>query len=180
MGARLNAGFFARPPDVVARGLLGKIIVRKTNEMGVLKARIVEDEAYFDESDPASWARFGLRKDNAAMWANPGTILVKNVHKHFMLNFSTGEKGEAGAVLVRAVQPITFEARCSGPGLLTAALKIDKSFNGKEFSDELYLEEPESDEEFEILSGGRVGVKKDLENDLRFYIKGNKFVSRGR
>ncbi len=141
-----------------------------------MKARIVEDEAYFDESDPASWARFGKRKDNVAMWMKPGIILVKNVHKHFMLNFVTETEGKAGAVLIRALEPMNFNARCSGPGLLTAVLKIDKGFNGKEFSKELYLED--SDDEFEIGKSFRIGVSKDLRKQLRFYIKGNGFISR--
>ena len=175
-GKILGGDFFERSSDLAAKELLGKIIIRKLDGK-ILKARIVEDEAYFDEKDPASWARFGLRKDNAAMWDSPGTILVKNVHKHFMLNFVTDSEGKAGAVLIRAVEPLNFDARCSGPGLLTAALRIDKSFNGKKFSDEFFVEN--SDGEFEVDKSFRIGVKNDLKRQLRFYIKGNKFVSKG-
>lgn len=175
--AKLKEDFFARKADDVAQELLGKIITRKINGK-VLKARIVEDEAYFNEEDPASWARFGKRKDNFAMWEKPGTILVKNVHKHFMLNFVTGKKGKAEAVLIRAAELLNFEKNCSGPGLLTKALEIDKIFNGKELSDELFLEEPENLGDFEIGKSFRVGVSEDLDIPLRFYIKNNKFVSR--
>jgi len=98
-----------------------------------------------------------------------------------MLNFVTGKNREASAVLIRALEPLNFPLRCNGPGLLTAALKINKDFNGKNFSDELYVKEPDFyDVGFEIGSSKRIGVKNDLNENLRFYIKGNKFVSKVR
>ena len=175
MARKLKGPFFGRPANIVARELLGKVIVRKLGA-STLKAKIVEDEAYFGKDDPASWARFGKRKDNAAMWEKPGTILVKNVHRHFMLNFVTGKEGEPEAVLIRALEPLNFSGRCSGPGLLTKALGISKSFNGKKFSGGLYVADG-GNADFETGESFRTGVKKDLESPLRFYIKGNKFVS---
>jgi len=156
----LIESFFSRPADKVAKDLLGKILIRKISNK-IFRAKIIETEAYFDEKDPASWARFGKRKSNLLMWDEPGKILIKNVHKYKMLNFITGKKGEASAVLIRALEPLNFEGRCSmphppafrspstnpaqkliiksfssrgccsGPGLLTSCLKIDYGLNGK-------------------------------------------------
>ena len=80
---------------------------------------------------------------------------------------------------MRALEPLNFKERASGPGLLTRALKIDKSLHGKEFGNEVWLEyKKENKEELEIERSFRIGVKKDLKRKLRFYVKGNCFVSR--
>ncbi|MDO8468045.1 MAG: DNA-3-methyladenine glycosylase [Nanoarchaeota archaeon] len=174
----LRKEFFRRPVELVAKELLGKILVRKINKK-VLRAKIVETEAYFGTEDPASWARFGKRKDNEAMWCEGGTILIKNVHKYKMLNFVTGIEGEPQAVLIRALEPLNFEGRCSGPGLLTECLKIEKEeFAGKDIFllKDLWIEEYKGN--VEIENGKRIGVVKDLDGNYRFFIKGNKFVSR--
>lgn len=176
MNRKISKNFFNRSADIVAKDLLGKILVRKVDNK-VLKARIVETEAYFSEEDPASWAKLGKRKDNIHMWSEGGTILVKNVHMYLMLNFVVGREGEAGAVLIRAGEPINFEGRCSGPGLLSREMKINKSFNGKNiFEIENFFIE-DIDEKVEIEKSSRVGVRDDLKEHFRFYIKGNDCVS---
>ena len=176
MGRKIGLRFFERDARIVAKDLLGKIIVRKFRKK-FLKGKIVETEAYFGKSDPASWARYAKRKDNFSMWEKGGTILIKNVHKHLMLNFVTGKKGFPEAVLIRAIEPINFEGRCSGPGLLTKDFLINKNMNAKNLfdSDDLFIED--SCEKFKIGKSPRVGVKNDLKILLRFYIKGNKCVS---
>ncbi len=165
MAKKLNQCFFNQNAEIVARELLGKILVRKMGRKE-LRGKIIETEAYFDEKDPASWARFGKRKDNFLMWEQGGKILVKNVHKYCMLNFVTGYKGKAEAVLIRKLEPLNFCARCGGPGLLTKSLEIDKCFNGKELCSELWVEEGEKGE---VKEGFRIGVKNDLKIPLRFF-----------
>lgn len=169
---KLKRKAFSSRADLVARNLLGKILVRKIGKK-LLKARIIEVEAYFGENDPASWARFGKRKDNFVMWEQPGKILIKNVHMHNMLNFSTGAKGKAEAVLIRGLKPLNFDERCSGPGLLTKCLKINKKFNGKDIigNKEIYIEH--SKDKFKINRSFRIGVKKDLAKKYRFFINQN-------
>ena len=170
---KLKKSFFNCSADKVAKELLGKILCRKMDNK-ILKAKIIETEAYFDESDPASWARFGKRKDNFLMWDEPGKILIKNVHKYLMLNFVAEKKGKAGAVLIRALSPLNFCGNCSGPGLITECLKIDKSFNGKNIfnNKEIWLED--NNKKPKIFRDYRVGVKNDLKNKFRFFIKGNR------
>ena len=168
-----NRKFFERSAAEVAKDLLGKIIVRNVNGK-VLRARILEVEAYFDESDPASWARLGKRKDNFVMWEKPGLVLVKNVHKYFMLNFVVNSVGVAGAVLIRGVRPLNFEARVNGPGLLSLALEVNKDLNGEDavISDKIWIEDDGfvvSDED--VFRSKRIGVVGDLEGEYRYWVK---------
>ncbi len=167
--------FFSRDAVEVARELLGKILV-----VNGKKVKIVETEAYYDENDPASRAckNGTLRK---VMLAEAGTILVYGIHNSWLINFVTGKKGKAEAVLIRAVEPLNFNAKCSGPGLLTRALGIDKSFHEKSLFDannKLWVEDDKIIKDFEIIAKNRIGVKKDLPIPLRFYIKDNEFISR--
>lgn len=178
---KLGKEFFARDAEIVARELLGKIFVRK-NGNKILKAKIVETEAYLDENDPASRARQNgdLRK---TMLMVPGTILVYGVHSNWLLNFVTGEEETAEAVLIRALEPLNFDADLSGPGKLTKSFDIGKSFHRKHICDheEIWIENLGRDfqfENFEIVEGFRIGVKNDLPDKMRFYIKGNKHVSK--
>lgn len=188
----LKHAFFERSAEKVARGLLGKILIRKTKD-GNLYGKIVETEAYFGENDPASRAFKGKRtKISETMWAHPGTILVYMVHNSWLLNFVTGKKGEPSAVLIRALEPLKgielmrrnrdvqeLRALTSGPGKLTKAFAIDRSFNGKLLGTRTGLWVKQGPKEnFNIASSKRIGVRADLLQNLRFYIAGNPFVSR--
>ena len=167
--------FFERDAEKVARELLGKILIRKLGDR-VLKAKILETEAYYGENDSASRAcqNGDLR---ATMKMEGGSILVYGVHNNWMLNFVTGGEGKAEAVLLRALEPLNFQGKCSGPGLLTRALLIDKRFHKQNIVDNKELCIEDGSENFEIVESFRIGVKKDLPRKLRFYIKGSE-VSR--
>lgn len=170
----LDKEFFNRDADIVARELLGKILV-----IGGRKAKIVETEAYFDEKDPASRAcQSGDLRETMKMEA--GTILVYGVHNNWLINFVVGEIGKAAAVLIRALEPLNFNASCKGPGLLTKALNIDKKLHKQNIFDNnsLDLTEGDSNSNPEIAESFRIGIKKDLSKKLRFYIKDSLYVSR--
>ena len=173
----INKEFFSRNAKIVAKEILGKVLVRRIGNKE-FKARIVETEAYFGENDPSSRASKGKNKISERMWDSPGKILIYNVHMYKMFNLITDKKGEPSAVLIRAVEPINFKLRCSGSGLLTNSLKIDKIFHGKNIFElnNLFIEGDES--LFEIVESFRIGVTKDLPEKLRFYIKDNNFVSK--
>lgn len=175
---KFDEDFFNRNAEIVARELLGKIIVRKINGR-IMRARIVETEAYFDEKDPASRAcQNGDLKET--MRETGGTILIYGVHNNWLINFVTEKKGKAEAVLMRALEPLNFEERCSGPGLLTKALQINKKFHKKNILKEkdIGIIDDAEKREIEIVESFRIGIKKDLPRKLRFYIKNNKFISR--
>lgn len=172
---KLDKNFFSRDAEIVARELLGKIIVQKVNGKKRF-AKIVETEAYYDESDPASRAcQNGNLKE--VMAGSPGKILVYGVHNNWLINFVTGKKGKAEAVLIRAVEPINFQEKCNGPGLLTKALNINKGFHDK-YIEECGLKILDENFKGEIIESFRIGIKKDLPKKLRFYIKDNKYISR--
>jgi len=169
----MDNDFFNRNADIVARELLGKIIVRKIGDRE-LRAKIVETEAYFDENDPASRAcQNGDLRDTMMMEA--GRILVYGVHNNWLINFVTGEEGKASAVLIRAIEPLNFEGRGNGPGLLTKSLFIDKGLHKDNIGEGIWIEEGE---DVEIIESFRIGIKEDLERPLRFYVKDNRLVSR--
>ena len=182
--------FYERDPELVAKELLGKKIVRKLYE-DVLEGIIVETEAYYGLRDPASRAFNGKKDYNIMMWKEPGIVFIYNVHKYWMFNIVAHEPSQIGAVLIRALEPtkgIPFMLAhrpvkkeidlTNGPGKLTIALKIDKSLNGIPVTSESQIMIINNKMEFKIGSSHRIGVKKDLKRKLRFYIKGNKFVSR--
>ena len=178
---KLRKDFFERKAEIIARELLGKVLVRKLleeKEEKLMKARIVETEAYYDENDPASRAckNGDLKK---TMESKAGTILVYGVHNNWLINFVTGKEGKAEAVLIRAIEPLNFQANTRGPGLLTKALRIGKEFHKKNICscEELWLEDNKV-RDLEIQEAKRIGVREDLDEPLRFYIKGNKWVSK--
>src|SRR3989344_6410600 len=130
---RIQKEFFMKSPNIVARELLGKILIRKIDGKE-LRGKIIETEAYFDENDPASRAcsNGDLRE---TMKMTGGTILVYGVHNNWLINFVTGCEGKAEAVLIRAIEPLNFNEKCNGPGLLTKALRINKDFHKQNIFD---------------------------------------------
>ncbi len=184
----LKKNFFERDSGVVAKGLLGKTLVK-----GSLSGLIVETEAYFGENDPASHASAKKSKRNHLMFGEPGTIYVYlNYGVHYLFNVVTEEKGVAGAVLIRALEPLTglktmkkkrkisnLKNLCSGPGKWTQAFGIDKRFNGLSVVEKnSVIKILDSRKKFEIVSTPRIGIKKGLDLNTRFFIKNNKFVSK--
>jgi DNA-3-methyladenine glycosylase len=188
----LQREFYERDPATVAKELLGKTLVRKVDSE-ILSGKIVETEAYYGERDPASRAYKGKMKFNELMYAKPGRTFIYMVHGNWLLNIVAHPRGEVGAVLIRAMEPIqgtqTMQKNrnvkdirnlTSGPGKLTKALAITKELNGIDITkreSNLTITEGK-DEEIEISSSHRIGVRKDLPQKLRFFIKGNKFVSK--
>ncbi|MGQ9530413.1 MAG: DNA-3-methyladenine glycosylase [Candidatus Bathycorpusculaceae bacterium] len=189
---RLPTCFYEREPDTVAKDLLGKILVRKLDSI-ILSGKIVETEAYYGVNDPASKAYKGRKIFNELMFLDVGRTFIYMVHGNWLLNIVAHPKGDVGAVLIRAVEPIRgleimkrnreVKDACllaNGPGRLTKAFAITKELNGiyvTEKDSALIIIEGEK-ESFEICSSHRIGVKFDLPQELRFFIKDNRFVSK--
>lgn len=188
----LGRSFYRRDTATVARELLGKTIVRRLGQH-VLTGRIVETEAYYGDKDPASRAYKGRKNYNSPMFDDPGRLFIYMVHSWWLLNIAAHEPREVGAVLVRALEPIEgipvmednrgvtdLYNLTSGPGKLTKALNVTKDLHGldvTEGSAELMIVD-EGPEEFQTATSHRIGVTRDLPRELRFYIRGNRFVSR--
>jgi DNA-3-methyladenine glycosylase len=191
--ARLTRRLFEGYTPNVARALLGTILVRVVDGER-LSGMIVETEAYRGAKDPASHAYRGRTERNAVMFGEGGHAYVYFSYGfHWCLNVTTEPAGRAGAVLVRAVEPIegleqmlrnrsldSDEHVTDGPGKLTQALGIDSSLNGEDFvtSDRLFLEEGRKADG--IGSSSRVGIRQGIEFKWRFFVKGNRFVSRAK
>jgi DNA-3-methyladenine glycosylase len=102
----LSRAFFGRDPRRVARELLGKVLVRRTDRVH-LAARIVEVEAYLGENDPAAHAAAGNSLRNAVLFGPPGFAYVYFIYgNHYCLNVSCECEGKAGCVLFRALEPL--------------------------------------------------------------------------
>jgi len=186
----LNQQFYRRKTDTVAKELLGKMLVRRLRDE-TLGGVIVETEAYFGEDDPASRAFNGLKKYNRVMFEEPGRLFIYNVHKYWMLNIIAHSDG-VGGILIRAIEPTsgieTMKRNrpvknprdlTSGPGKLSLALDVDKSLNGLDVTTEaspVYV--LDNDLSFDISTSHRIGVTRDLPEHYRYYVEGNRYVSR--
>jgi DNA-3-methyladenine glycosylase len=190
----LSRSFYARDTDLVARELLGKIIVREIDGH-LLKARIVETEAYMGIADPASHAYGGMRVRNAPMYGPVGHAYVYFTYgMYYCVNFvSRNLSHPAGGVLIRAVEPLegiefmeknrhkhTTRGLTNGPGKLTQALAITKELNSHEVTHKgpLYVIDAPEVPKKDIVVSKRVGISKAVDEPLRFYIKDNKWVSK--
>lgn len=182
----------------LAKDLLGKVLF--TDIDGKITAGIiVETEAYFGIHDKASHSYGGKRTDRTEiMYAQGGISYVYLCYGiHHLFNIVTSVENEPHAVLIRAVEPLigqeimelrrnmpsTKSAISSGPGSAAKALGIDRFFNKKELTgEEIWLEDQNirynSDD---IVSTPRIGVayaQEDAFLPWRFFVKGNKYVSK--
>jgi len=126
-GVILPASFYARPTLKVARGLLGKYLVRET-AAGLRAGRIVEVEAYIGPEDRASHASRGRTERTDVMFGPPGLVYVYMIYgMHHCLNVVTERIDYPAAVLIRAVEHETGLA--DGPGRVCRLLEIDRRLN---------------------------------------------------
>jgi DNA-3-methyladenine glycosylase len=187
-------------PDVVAisRALLGKYLSTSINGL-ITGGYIVETEAYNGVVDKASHA-FGnrLTPRTKTMFEEGGIAYIYLCYGiHEMLNVVTSVEGHPQAILIRAIEPIAgidiMQARrnmeivkpniTSGPGSVAKALGIDRKLNGISLqSDTLWIEDRGLNfNDDQIAAVPRIGVAyagQDALLPYRFYVKGNKYVSK--
>jgi len=187
----LRRDFFERPADVVARDLLGKILVRREGNR-LISGRIVEVEAYFGPGDPGSHARNGPTPRSIVMFGPPGHAYVYFCYgMHYLFNVVTEPEGTAGAVLVRALEPLTgiavmfarrktddVMALCSGPARLTQALGIDLTYNSLPLEPKfgLYV----ADDGYnvsDVIRTPRIGIPQHPDDMYRLIVVDSPFVS---
>ena len=186
----LGREFFDRSVHEVARDLIGCTLLFEGCG-GV----IVEAESY-ERDDPACHAYVGRTARTETLFGPPGRAYVYLSYGiHSLLNFVAEPEGEAAAVLIRALEPVTgieeMRARrgkrpdtdlCSGPGKLTEALGIDLQLNGADVTREPFeVLAPDGEcEGIEVVAGPRIGITKATELPWRFSAAGNRYVSRPR
>ena len=188
----LGPAFFVRPTEVVARELLGKIITSAVSGR-LCGGAIVETEAYLGSHDPGSHASTrGVTERNRVMYGPPGRLYVYFTYgNHHMLNLVSEPEGTAGAVLIRAIEPLVgvdaMEARrggrtgaevANGPGKVAQALGLTRAHNGMPLGGpvRVYDAPPLA----HLGRSGRVGLSSGHELPLRFYVVGSAYVSKGR
>ncbi|MGA2605304.1 MAG: DNA-3-methyladenine glycosylase [Verrucomicrobiia bacterium] len=176
---KLPRTFYDRDTILVARELLGKYLVH-ADRVG----RIVEVEAYLGLHDLAAHSARGLTERTKVMFGPPGHAYVYMIYgMYYCMNVVTEREGHASAVLLRAVEPIqNVNGRTQGPGLLCKAMGIDKRLNAHDLlSDDFYITTPPKRKPISVVRRPRIGVDyagRWAKRHLRFYIKGNPFVSR--
>jgi DNA-3-methyladenine glycosylase len=195
-GKLLDRTLLEAPPDMAARLVLGKLLVRQTSD-ALLVGRIVEVEAYFGSGDPAAHAAAGRTARNAVLFGPPGHAYVYFIYgMHSCLNISCEPAGQAGSVLVRALEPLQGLAQMaawrglaphaaprlltSGPGRLCQAFGITRAtHNGVDLlsrDSDLQLRD-DGYKTPSILATPRIGITKAAERPLRYVIAGHPYLS---
>jgi DNA-3-methyladenine glycosylase len=198
----LPRSFFDRDPRIVARELLGKLVVRRERKK-TLAGRIVEAEAYLGADDLAAHAAAGLTARNAVLFGPPGRVYVYFIYgMYYCLNFSCLPDGVAGGVLIRALEPVAgleemahargikdfnpeslrdLRKLTSGPGRQCEAMGITRTRDNAKGA-----VSPRSD--LQVMEDGyktgkiavtpRIGIVKSAALELRYVIQKNTFVSK--
>jgi DNA-3-methyladenine glycosylase len=207
-GRMLPRVFFEDRPDLVAPRLLGKLLVRRGGAGdGLVAGRIVEAEAYMgphnDPPDPAAHSHRGPTPRTLVLFGHAGHAYVYSIYgRYFCMNVSCEAEGQAGCVLVRALEPVAgleqmarnrglpwdggqatdrvARQLTSGPSRLCQALGLTRmSHNGLDLTDAdspLQIREdafPVS----EAWMTARIGIKEAVDWPLRFALPGNGCVS---
>jgi len=194
-GQPLPRAFYEQPTLEVAQTLLGQTLVRRLPNGETLSGMIVETEAY-PHGDPALYAYQSPTPRTQHIFGPPGHVYLYATYRiHLMLNIVCGPVGMAESVLIRALEPVegldTMRANrataadtrqlTSGPGKLSAALGLTVTgFNGVDVTDRgsaLQIAACHS-MPFETIVTTRIGLSRGADLPYRFYIAGNRFVSR--
>ena len=176
--------------ESLARFLIGQLLVRELPE-GIASGRIVETEAYV-VGDAAGHAFRGMTPRNRSLFLEAGHAYVYLAYgSSYMLNVSSEAPGVGAGVLVRALEPLegapimrrnrgveTLRDLARGPGRLAAALRIDRGLDGLDLCRKgpLWLVRGHHDPA-EVGQSVRVGISRDADRLLRFYLRGSPFVS---
>lgn len=180
---KLPRSFYDRDTVLVARELLGKALVHVDGGEERV-GRIVEVEAYLGPHDLAAHSARGRTPRTEIMFGPPGHAYVYMIYgMYHCLNVVTGPEGHASAVLLRALEPVqNVSGKTNGPGLLCRTMGIDKRLNGHDLeSDDLFIAKGPRSEPITIVERPRIGVDYAgpwAAEPLRFYVKGNPFISR--
>jgi len=199
--AALPQSFYGRPVAEVARDLLGCDLWRRLPSGVICGGRIVECEAYGGSDDPGSHA-FRRTPRSEIMYGPPGFAYVYFTYgMHYCANAVSHVKGTAGAVLIRALEPLTDldgmasrrgkaaidphgeirpRALCSGPAKITQALAIDRRLNGTPLTGSGLRISPGTGHvpDLEVKITTRIGVNSGAELLARFIVERSNFLSR--
>jgi DNA-3-methyladenine glycosylase len=187
--------FYNRPAVEVARDLLGKVLTHHS-EGARTAGRIVETEAYLGTGDLAAHSARGVTPRTRVIFGAPGHAYVYLIYGMYeCLNMVTDAEGVAGCVLIRALEPLAgldvmrgrrpparrIEDLANGPGKLTLAMGITRHHNGSDLTHgSLTVHAPAERHGAHLQIGvsPRIGIAQSRELPLRFFIRGNGYVSK--
>jgi DNA-3-methyladenine glycosylase len=196
-GAPLPPSFYDRPTELVARELLGAVLVHHAPE-GTTAGRIVETEAYLGDDDPACHAVVGRTQRTWWLFGPPGVAYVYRIYgAHWCFNAVTREEGHGSAVLVRALEPLEgialMRARrarggvaprrdtalASGPGKLCDALGITRALDGHPLAEPpLAILAGDAVPDERVAVGPRIGITRAADWPLRWVVQDSPHLSR--
>lgn len=193
---RLAPDFFDMPTLLLAERLLGKIFVMDAGHGNTpLKGRIVETEAYLAGEDEASHAWRGRTHRNRAMFGPPGTLYVYFSYGcHYLANIVSEPEGSAGAVLLRAMEPVEgidemrrrrgtddLLSLMSGPGKLTQALGIGPEHYAESLvGSRCWIEDAPELSSAKIGTSPRIGISRSAGLPWRKFVIDSPHVSKTR
>jgi DNA-3-methyladenine glycosylase len=195
VGRVLPRAFYQRETEIVAREMLGTVLECETSA-GIASGIIVETEAYLGEHDLACHAAAGRTARTEPLYGPPGTSYVYFIYgMYWCFNAVTRAEGLPSAVLVRAVEPlsgidlmrkrrsrVTKEVDLTnGPGKLCTALGIDGSMSAKSLQRKpLVIREGEGIPDNKVEVTTRIGITRSADWPLRWIVRENRFVSKGK
>ena len=191
---KLPRSFYSRGALIVAKELLGKILVHEAQGLR-RSGRIVETEAYVSERDLACHASKGRTARTEVLFGPPGHAYIYFIYGMYeCLNLFAEPAGQPGCVLIRAIEPLggidlmrqrrpaarRLQDLASGPGKLTLALGITRAQNGADVTrGALVVREPAEPRRLRIATTSRIGIRECADWPLRFVVRGNRFASAG-
>lgn len=191
---KLPRSFYTRKTSIVAKDLLGKVLVRRIGRK-MLAGTIVETEAYLF-NDSASHSFRGMTERNKVMFGKGGFLYIYFTYgMHYCANIVTFKEGIGEAVLIRAVEPkngmnvmlknrsMIYEQNLikttNGPAKLAQAFALTKEQSGTDLTGSaIYITSGETVPKSKIVTTTRIGISTAKEKKLRFYIIDNPWVSK--
>lgn len=187
--------------DVVelAEKLIGMVLVREFPDGTTIKAMIVETEAYKAPDDKACHAFDNKKTEKTKwFWQEGGHLYMYSIYgNNNCMNIVSATKDEPEAVLIRALEPITNIARMkelrggkfadkdltNGPGKLSKAIDIDKSYNGHDLTEKgkLYLINGRDTSTIAVDKSKRINIdyaEEWIDKLWRFTLRGSRFISK--
>lgn len=182
MGRITGKNFYQAKTTDVARNILGCILCRRMPNGKIFKGKIVESEAYTQE-EPSCHAYNGITKRSSTMFKSGGVAYVYFTYgMYHCLNIITEKEGFGSGVLIRAIEPLNDDfSNTNGPAKLCRELNITRDLNETDVctkNSDLWLEYGDKIEDKDIVQTTRIGIKQAADLPWRFYIRGNKFVSK--
>lgn len=172
--------FYERNTLEVARELLGYKLYKKEGDK-ILSGIIVETEAY-TQDDPACHAYKGRTKRAQTLFKDAGMSYVYFIYgMYHCFNIVTEPFDTAGAVLIRALEPVVPLENTNGPSKLCKQMNITREHNEIDLtkkSSGLWIEKGEKIAKKDIIQTMRIGISKAQDYPWRFYIKDNIHVSK--